>query len=395
MRAEIEEFVNQYETVRRWVDNLRTPRTKEYFPKLLMRFCDWVEKDPDELIRERREQSRSANEEEKFKQEYLVEHYITELESKKMKRPVKGRITYSPSYIRINANAIRSFYRHNRANLHLIKRLESYNVWDTDAASKEQIQAMYNIADAKERAMLLFQYHSGLRNDTIAKLTLGDIGRRTPISSKIFLDPEQAPVVIQIPPEKAKERPSHYRSFLSKEVIEALNVYLELRKQGKVARGAKPENLTPSSPVFRATLAKKIKPMTPSAISTVISRLAKRAGFLNVTSHSLRRSFQTTSESAGVPPNWIKLMMGHKLPGVEGSYSKPSIEQLRKAYKEKAEPALSIGEAKPVLTSGEIEELVEKRMKEFERRMITSFAASLPPELRKKFIVGLEEEREK
>jgi len=388
MGNKLGDFTERYETVRLWMEHLRPP-TKEYFARMFKRFCDWAKKNPDELIRERREQSQSTNDEERFKQEHLVERYLTELESmtefkksKHMKKPAGGRANYSPSYVKLNASAIRSFYHYNRADLHLIKRLESYNVKDVDAASKDQIRAMHDIADAKERALLLFQYHSGLRNGTMAKLTLGDIKS---------MDPKRAPVTIQIAPEKAKRRPPHYRSFLSKEAIEALNVYLETRRRGEVFRGAKPEKLTPSSPVFRETLAGEIKPMTSVAISKVIARLAKRAGFSNVTAHSLRRSFQTTLESAGVPPNWIKLMMGHKLPGVEGAYSKPSVEQMGEAYKEKAEPALSISEAKPVLTSGKIEELVEKRaselvdarMAEFEKKLVTN------PELLEKLVASI------
>lgn len=351
--GELADFTERYQTVRLWMEHLRSP-TREYFPRILRWFCTWAGKDPDELIRERRKQSQSADTEARYSAERLVERYLTELESERAKKKATSRRTLSPSYIRLQASAIRSFYHYNRADLYLIKRLEFYRVRDLDAASKDQIRAMHQVADPRERALLLFQYQSGLRNDTIAKLTLGDLES---------LNPDQAPVAIRIEPEKAKRRPSHYRSFLGKEALEALNVYLEMRRKGEVFRGAEPEELTPSSPVFREIARGAIRPITSVAISKVIGRLAKRAGFSNLTAHSLRRSFQTILESSGVSPNWIKLMMGHTLPGVEGAYSKPSVEQLREAYI-KAEPNLSIIQPKPVLTSTDIEALVDKRVEE-------------------------------
>jgi len=49
--------------------------------------------------------------------------------------------------------------------------------------------------------------------------------------------------------------------------------------------------------------------------------------------HVLRRFFQTSLETAGLNPNWIKKMMGHTLEGSEAPYSQREVEMLRDAYK--------------------------------------------------------------
>ena len=155
-------------------------------------------------------------------------------------------------------------------------------------------------------------------------------------------------------------------TFIGPEALEALKTTLQIRMTGspeiKIKRygrdeikgGISPEQLTGESPLFRSygkflrTLKDKgrIDHLTPNAISVLVRKAAIVAGVWRrgFSAHALRRYFQTTLETTGINQNWIKIMMGHKLPGVEGSYSRPTTEMLREAYK-RAIPALSISEA--------------------------------------------------
>jgi len=51
-----------------------------------------------------------------------------------------------------------------------------------------------------------------------------------------------------------------------------------------------------------------------------------------MSAHSLRKKLQTDLEKAGVNPNWIDQILGHKLINSRDAYSLPTDEELREAY---------------------------------------------------------------
>ena len=73
-------------------------------------------------------------------------------------------------------------------------------------------------------------------------------------------------------------------------------------------------------------------PMSRSAMSNLITYHAQKVGLKGISAHPLRKFFQTQLEAAGVHPNWVAQIVGHKPPSVESSYSRPTDEQLREAY---------------------------------------------------------------
>jgi DNA-binding transcriptional regulator GbsR (MarR family) len=85
--------------------------------------------------------------------------------------------------------------------------------------------------------------------------------------------------------------------------------------------------------------------------------------FSNVSANSLRKFFQTRMEGAGVNPNWMDHMIGHKLPGVGNHYSLPTDEELFDTYR-KAYDALRVVEIKDDV--GRIKALEEELQKERE-----------------------------
>lgn len=67
----------------------------------------------------------------------------------------------------------------------------------------------------------------------------------------------------------------------------------------------------------------------------------KNVGEKRLSAHSFRMFLQTQLEAAGVNPNWIDQVLGHKLINSRDAYSLPSDQQLREAY-EKAYPQLRV-----------------------------------------------------
>jgi hypothetical protein len=78
--------------------------------------------------------------------------------------------------------------------------------------------------------------------------------------------------------------------------------------------------------------------------------------------HSFRKYFQTQLEAAGVSPNWIDQMIGHRFINSRDSYSLPSDQQLREAY-EKAYPQLRVYPEEV-----EVEERISKLEADIEER---------------------------
>ena len=360
---EDEEF-KRYKTVRQWVNYLSNKGTEQSYLTKLKRFCDWIGKDPDTLIDERFKHLRSEDIRENHEHEELITAFLKKMES-----------SLSPYSLASYAGAIRSFYRYNRADLKLLKSIRVYGVRREKVPTREEVAKMCQVSSTRDRAIILFQYQSGLRNDTIAKLQYGDV--------KEDLEKGQVPVRIHIMPEQTKCR-IEYDTFIGRDAIDALNASLDERKRGVAVRGARPEEITDESPLFRSGRGVgRVEPITSHTIAKLTVRAAVRAGVVErskskrgerkgytpLHAHCLRKAFQTTLEASGVSSNWVKYMMGHKLPGVEGAYSKPSVKQLREAYA-KAEPSLSISETKPVLTSEEIEELVNRRVEERLRTLL-------------------------
>jgi len=101
----------------------------------------------------------------------------------------------------------------------------------------------------------------------------------------------------------------------------------------------------------------KFHPLSEEEVTKRIVKLSRRAG-LNITPHDLRRYVQTELEEARVTPNWIKKILGHKVKGEENPYSRPKIEQLRKAFMGAA-PFLDYTTEAPK-PSPEVDELKER-----------------------------------
>jgi integrase len=121
------------------------------------------------------------------------------------------------------------------------------------------------------------------------------------------------------------------KTFIGEEAITALKAYFEKRRKG--SRFVEPETITRESPLFRTWKKGKAKPMSRENMCTLVRNAFIESGTKKVSAHSLRRFLQTQMEEANVNVNWIDQMLGHELVNCRGAYSKPTDEQLEKAYR--------------------------------------------------------------
>lgn len=343
------------EAVQYWMDSLKgrdTVGSTKYQWKLRLRkFCEWLGKTPDELIEKRKEELKSEDDRVKHHTELIIKKYMRVLEEKGL----------SPNTRRSYFTAIRSFYQRNYAELKFFRRDGPRTVTITEgttAATREDIKRMIEVSKPRTKAIILFLKDTGLSISDTSKLKLKNLGLED--INDIFR--VKAPLVIET---NRKKTGAPTVTFLGQEGLDALRTNLRIRMRGspelKIRRygrdeikgGIPPEELTPESPLFRSygkflrTLREpRIDTLKPNSISVLIRKAAIQAGIWKegFAAHTLRRYFQTSLESAGINRNWIKTMMGHKLEGVEGSYSQPQIEQLKEAYI-RAYPKLAISEA--------------------------------------------------
>jgi len=338
-------------SVQYWLDGLKNNMdphsTRYHWVHNLKRFCEWIDKAPDQLIEEHKQQLRSDDARVQHQAEMNLKRYIAELQKSGL----------SPNTRKNYFMAVRNFYKRNYCELTFFRGdgpgSETVSA-GTRAASKEDIRRMVEVVHPRVRALILFLKDTGLAESDAAKLKLSDLMvfesadvRLIREVSEIFTLEPPVPIIV-----RRKKTKRLTITFMGKESLEALKTTLKVRQQGspelqirrygKVEQklGLKSEALTLDSPLFRSYekfLARKemsIHHLSPHAISVITRRAAITAGVWKTgfSAHALRRYFQTSLETAGLNPNWTKKMMGHALTDSEKPYSQPEVSVLREAY---------------------------------------------------------------
>lgn len=271
--------------------------TREY-SRALFTFCQWLDKNPDQLITDRKQELK--NPETKKNAEQKVTEFYLKLESE---RDIT-KTTIVTKYFAV----LKSFYKYNEVPLKL--RTPKYVKRRREPHATEQIKKLMMIGDVREKAIVMFLKDSGMSREDAVKLTYGDI--------KKGLETEEQAIHIKAVREK---QAVEYDTFIGKNAIEHLKAYIDYRKNMG-------EQITDDSPLL-ATVSSK--PLTPETLSIVFVRLSKKAGF-KTSPHRFRKYFESHL-GLSVPSIVVKYWMGHSL-GVESSYFLPPIEKQKEKYME-------------------------------------------------------------
>lgn len=332
--------LEKYKTVKRWITRVQSTgtgseKTRISYLRCLGNYCKFTKNNPDELITKRHKNLESKDEVVKRKHEEMAMAFFNDLSSKRARKTAGLALT-----------AVRSFYKANYTPL----QIQHPKIWVTNVdkvPTLEEIKRMVDVSDnALQRALILFSAQSGQREGIIAALRYGMIRKE--------LESGKSPICIQVYAElknrrgeKVNKERQTYFFFIGKDGIEALNNYLQVRKslQGDI------EDTDflfvtekPRSGIYFG--------LNESAINIYVKRAAIKAGLLKklwtgdgsrseIHHHSLRKFWQTAMEQAGVAKTWYEFMMGHSLGQIDRAYSRPSIEQVRGAYK-RGESYLSV-----------------------------------------------------
>jgi len=298
----------------------KSPSTIKKYERYFLKFCEFVNSTPDEILDLRKEDLMKLDDPKTQRRfETHLKEFIAHLNSK----------GFSISTQQVAFAATKSFFEMHY--LPLVMRKSDYPSGESlgyRSATKDDILKLIEDADVRLKAIVLFLKDSGLRVSDLIRLTYGNVKKGIEDNSDF--------IGINL---ITKKNNISARTFIGPESIASLKEYLEHRKIGTDKIPA--EEITDDSPLFR-TRERKVNPITRSSLSSTITHRVYKVGLGNeISAHSFRKYFQTQLEASGVSPNWIDQMIGHKLPDMNNSYSRPTESQLREAY-EKSYQSLNV-----------------------------------------------------
>jgi len=259
------------------------------------RFCRWLGKAPDEVIREVM-----------FK-EKTIDDYIKTIDSFVGDLQAEG---LAPGTINNHVKGMKTLFRVNGITLALLYRLPKYTKYSDRAPTPEELTSIMEIANVKEKTVISILALSGVRIGTLVKLTYGHVRKD--------LEAGVAPIHVHVEAEITKGKYQEYDTFLGYEASQCLKTYLDIRRKG--TQKIPPETLTDESPLIRNECRNRVFPVTPGGVSKLVHRLLIKAGIIEkdetkhyqVRPHSLRKYFRTQLGAIStIPTDYIDYMMGH------------------------------------------------------------------------------------
>jgi len=285
------------------------------------RFCQWAEREPDDLIAECRDPEGFPNPKAVARASQRLDQYYMELEAHGL----------APKTVGVWVAIVKSFYRTNGIDLSLTKRLCTRVRAKDRAPTPQELTRLLEIADLRERVIVSCLALGGFRKGTLSKLRYRHI--KTDFESGI------TPIHVHVEAEITKGKYHDYDTFLGREAVEYLRAYLETRRRGSSGGRTPPEVIHDESPLIRDKHSRLPKPILPGQIYAEVHSLYRRAGLLTgkryrryeLRPHSIRKFFRTQLAALGVDRDYIEHMLGHKVSTYHDIRMK-GVEFLRSVY---------------------------------------------------------------
>jgi integrase/recombinase XerD len=305
LETEMNEWCKQFKTSREWLtavsaDKTGSDHTLLAYCKGLKTYCDWIGKNPDELIAEREMELESKDKNTKKHAENKLREFQVMLE--KDRGLAKSTVVFKYHAV------VKSFYKYNDSAL--ILPTPKYATKERMPHTVEEIKALMNVADVRERAIMMFLKDSGISREDVVTLKYKDIQAEY----------EAKKDVIHIRLVREKEQ-IEYDTFIGKNAIEYLRTYLDYRQR-------KGEKITKETPLLASLSGEQL---SPENLSTIFNRLSRKVGF-KTSPHRFRKFFESHL-GMSVPSLLVKKWMGHAI-GVEASYLLPPLEKQAAKYAE-------------------------------------------------------------
>ena len=268
-----------------WMEQLanRSERTKTLYKHYFLRFIEWIEKTPNQLIdMMKKTKDRGLDPRENRVLEGKVKSFMSYLESE----------GYSVQTQRLAYTGILSFFDHNLFPLDMSPHdRPSGEARGSRIPEKNEIVRMLNTAKSRmNRTAILFLKDSGLRVSDVVRLRWRDAK-----------DYGEGFWFWKILTQKQKIWAT---SFVGPETTDALK---QLDRKDE-----------------------RIFPVLAKALSNAVNYIAHSAGLKDVTAHGLRKFFNVELQAARVPREWRYAMMGKST----GPYDENRVSKLFETYQE-------------------------------------------------------------
>jgi len=285
------------------------------------RYCNYLNKAPDELISEclgPTDQPLASTINKHIKQ---LDRFVLELKASRL----------APGTISNHVKGVKALYHANNIRLELPYRLSRRVVYSDRAPTQQELTQILEIADLRGKAMISMLGLGGFRVGTLCCLRYRHV--------REDLEKGIVPLHIHVEAEITKGKYGDYDTFISSEAVEYLKLYLEERRKGKLYGLKRPEQIHDDSPLFRNQQISQVMPLTPGGVHKIIHDLLLKAGLVKKTAepryelrpHSIRKFFRTQLAALGVNTDYINYMMGHKLDTYH-DVKMLGIEKLRQIY---------------------------------------------------------------
>ncbi len=351
-------FVQQSQALSDWMNRLNSDETKEKFLPLFQKYFEWVKNKgyygtPDEMIKARQEQENTLKE--AFKHIQLIIDYL------KLSNLSEGDIR--STYI-----AIRSFYKHNQAELPKweIKIRKDSNLkikTPQEPITLEEMRQLLINAPIREQAIFLISLQCGLDRSTFAKAF--NLFAWEQISKQLGADCEnwditRAPIRINLIRIKTQE---HYYSFISTDALKSLQSWLKVRQT------LTNRPIQVGEPIF---ITRQRTPVRKEQLSTMFNNLAIRAGLevkkygkasevrYRFHEHELRDTFKSACTANGVNHVVSEFFIGHSIDRLGYDKSPNAYPEVYKQEYKKVEQYLNVI-SKPQAQVDRLEKKLEEK----------------------------------
>jgi len=305
-RKEIE-YAESYSESKRMLDKVaKSISTKVSYGKACRLLGGFTKKTPTEIVAEYKADARGSLYECFDKWERIFDDFAIFLE--KNFGSATAHLYHSGAKALINCNVPRS--------ARLQARSPEVHSREITPVNFEDLKKIYGMANVRDRAIIAFFKDSGISAREVVGLNIGDLEgfgkNETWIRIAVYREKEHV----------------NYETFLGPNTVKALRAYVEVRKR-------KGEKVTDNSPVF-ITENKPFRRLDLHALRANLQQISKKTGIV-VSTHRLRKFFETYMAIGKVHPIVLKYWMGHKIKSgrdVEARYIIPPTPEQIKMYKE-------------------------------------------------------------
>jgi len=224
------------------------------------RFSQWLNIQPDQLIKTCQDQDGDPNPKALAKYSRLLEDFVGELQAEEL----------APGTVSNHVKGVKALFRTSNLKIELAYSLSKRSIYKDRSPTPEELAVLIDIADIRVKTIIGMLSLGGFRNGTLVKLQYRYVKRD--------LEKGTIPIHIHVEAEITKGKYHDYDAFLGAEAAEYLKLYLQIRRQG--TDKIPPEIITDETPLIRNMQQRIPIPITTSAVHKLVHELYQKVGFI-------------------------------------------------------------------------------------------------------------------